>query len=98
MVGQGCDISILDKVDEIEIPEGLLNMNGIKIGYVGYLTGGRLDINLIEFIARERPQWNIVLVGPEDERFRRSRLHGIPNIKFLGTCNPRECTGLHQGV
>jgi len=97
MVGQGCDISILDKVDEIEIPEGLLNMNGIKIGYVGYLTGGRLDINLIEFIARERPQWNIVLVGPEDERFRRSRLHGIPNIKFLGPVTPESVPAYIKG-
>ena len=85
MVGQGCDTTMFEDNPSLRIPEDLEQIKGVKIGYVGYLTGGRLDIPLIEFIARSRPFWNIVLVGPEDDRFKNSPLHSISNVHFLGS-------------
>jgi hypothetical protein len=54
------------------------------IGYVGYLASIRLDIDLLDFLAQSRPDWSIVLVGPEDSVFTHCKLHGYTNIHFLG--------------
>ena len=57
----------------------------IKFGYVGSLTSLRLDIELLEFIAIQKKDWSIVLVGPEDADFKKSKLHSMPNVYFLGS-------------
>ena len=88
-VGQGCDFEIFEK-PAFNIPEDVKSIGGPKIGYVGFLTTMRLDIQLIAFLAKKRPQWKIVLVGPEDEGFERSELHKMPNVIFLGAKKPEE--------
>ena len=83
-VGQGCELEIFQK-ETYEIPEQLKNMTHPIIGYVGALLGNRLDINVLAEIARQRPNWNIVLVGPEDDAFKNSSLHQLQNIHFIGS-------------
>ncbi len=86
MVGQGCDVSLFNDVDnEIFAAADLESIKKPIIGYVGFLSSRRLDIQLINFIARQRPQWNIVLVGPEDDVFKSSSLHQLANVHFLGS-------------
>lgn len=83
-VGQGCDLDIFFKQ---EINRATLNLDHIKgpiIGYVGALQSIRLDIAILEHIALSKPEWTIVLVGPEDESFKKSKLHTYENIIFLG--------------
>lgn len=86
-VGQGCDVE-----DFVQPPASLpADVAGIAypvIGYCGSLTATRLDIDLIHFIAAQRKDWNIVLVGPEDEAFKRSLLHTLKNVFFLGSKKP----------
>jgi glycosyltransferase involved in cell wall biosynthesis len=85
MVGQGCDVSLFDfKLREIIPAEELTTIKGPIIGYVGYLASIRLDIDLLEFIAKSRADWSIVLVGPEDSTFANSNLHSYDNVHFLG--------------
>jgi teichuronic acid biosynthesis glycosyltransferase TuaH len=60
------------------------------IGYVGALLAARLDITLLEDIAAQMPAWNIVLVGPEDDAFRKSKLHQLPNVYFTGNRPPEQ--------
>jgi len=86
-IGQGCDLEIFTAVGITTVPE-VMALNGPKIGYVGALQSIRLDIELIAQLAERRPEWQIILVGPEDEIFRASRLHQIPNIHFLGSKPP----------
>lgn len=83
-VGQGCDLSLFNPNLMVDIPEDIKTIKAPIIGYVGALVGLRLDIKLLEFIAENRPQWSIVLVGPEDDNFKNSRLHSYPNVHFLG--------------
>lgn len=86
MVGQGCDTSNFNDVDgQIPKAEELQKIKGPIVGYVGALTDLRLDLNLLEFIAKEKPEWNLVLVGPEDESFKNSILHQFSNVYFLGS-------------
>jgi glycosyltransferase involved in cell wall biosynthesis len=86
MVGQGCDVSLFnDKERGIEIAADLINIPKPIIGYVGFLSSRRLDIGVLAFMAKQKPAWSIVLVGPEDDGFRQSELHAIKNIHFLGS-------------
>ena len=82
-IGQGCDI---DEFAHFKgnIPADLSEIKKPVIGYVGALQNIRLDIQLLKYIAQQRPEYSIVLVGPEDDEFKKSDLHGIDNIYFLG--------------
>jgi glycosyltransferase involved in cell wall biosynthesis len=87
-VGQGCDLSLFSE-DKYKVPIDMQPlMNNPVIGYVGALQTLRLDIDILLHIAEQRPQYNIVLVGPEDEGFQQSRLHQLPNVFFLGAKSP----------
>ena len=83
-VGQGCDVSLFDSRLVSSIPPDMKDIPKPVIGYIGALLSLRLDLKILEFIAESRPEWSLVLVGPEDESFRNSRLHQLKNVYFLG--------------
>lgn len=87
-VGQGCDIASFSKITDSFIPEDVRSLKGPIVGYVGLLSARRLDVNVIEKIASSRPDWSIVLVGPQEDSFKRSSLHNYRNIHFLGAKHP----------
>lgn len=89
-VGQGCDVSAFDMERVKEIPNDIASIQGPIIGYIGALFSLRLDISLIEHISRNHPEWSIVLIGPEDENFRKSALHTMKNVHFLGLKDANE--------
>ena len=83
-VGQGCDVSLFDKRLVSSIPDDIRDIPKPIIGYIGALLSMRLDLNVLEYLAEKRPGWSLVLVGPEDESFKNSRLHRLKNVYFLG--------------
>lgn len=83
-IGQGCEFEHFLLKEAPEKPAELAVLNGPVIGYVGALITSRLDISILEQIATAHPEWNLVLVGPEDDDFRRSALHRLPNVHFTG--------------
>lgn len=83
-VGQGCDPEAYSKSDKGPVPEDIDAIQKPIIGYIGALKTLRLDIGIIEHIALSRKDWNLVLIGPEDEQFRSSQLHNLSNVHFLG--------------
>ena len=83
-VGQGCDVSMFDKSLIEKLPDDIINIPKPIIGYIGVLYELRLDIEILLHIARSRPDWQIVLVGPEDEAFKNSVLLQQQNVWFLG--------------
>lgn len=94
-IGQGCDLSLYDP--SIPSAKDLENIPRPIVGYTGFLTSMRLDIELLAHIATSRPKWSIVLIGPEDDAFKASRLHQIPNVHFLGNRKPDELATYIQG-
>ncbi|HEX5418139.1 MAG TPA: glycosyltransferase [Chloroflexota bacterium] len=56
-----------------------------RLGYTGRI-GDRVDFDLLEQVARTKPEWSIVLVGPiwENAREQCRRLQALPNLHFLG--------------
>jgi len=98
MIGQGCDISIYsDPEGKLSVPPDVDAISHPRIGYVGYLTIIRLDIDILIYLAEKRPDWNIVLVGPEDEYFSKSRLHQMKNVFFLGRKELTQLPGYIKG-
>ncbi len=87
-VGQGCELDIFIKSEEYPKPLDMQLIKSPIIGYVGALQSIRLDINIIQYIASEKPEWSIVLVGPEDDEFKSSALHQLSNVHFLGSKDP----------
>ncbi|MEM8998912.1 MAG: glycosyltransferase [Bacteroidota bacterium] len=86
MVGQGCDTTLFDDQSRsIEIPEDIKGLPHPIVGYVGFLSSRRLSIQILRDIAKARPDWSIVLVGPEDDNFGASSLHEMDNVFFLGS-------------
>ncbi len=83
-IGQGFDVELFTPQKNVAIPVDLKNIPGPVIGYVGFITVSRLDEKLLLAIARAKPDWSIVLVGPEDEFFVKSELHQLKNVYFLG--------------
>ncbi|MEC5164349.1 teichuronic acid biosynthesis glycosyltransferase TuaH [Flavobacterium sp. PL11] len=98
MVGQGCDVSLFsDENNTIQIPIEFKDIASPIIGYVGSLVSIRLDIELLAYMAIQRKDWNIVLVGPEDQEFKNSSLHDLSNIHFLGSKDGSELPSYIKG-
>jgi len=84
-VGQGCDFKLFKQADDILVPADLSVIKGPILGYVGTILSIRLDEQILLHLAKARPDWSIVLVGPEDEDFKKSELHELSNVHFLGS-------------
>ncbi|MCL6274729.1 glycosyltransferase [Muricauda sp. 2012CJ35-5] len=98
MVGQGCDVALFnDAENQIEVPPEFKEIPGPILGYVGYLTSMRLDIALLEHMAKAKKDWSIVLVGPEDDDFKKSNLHQLDNVHFLGSKDAAELPAYVKG-
>jgi len=98
MIGQGCDVSLFNNQEnEVRVTEDLKDIPRPIIGYVGYLTGSRLSVDIIAHLAESNKNWSVVLVGPEDEHFKRSKLHQMGNVYFLGSREPSELPRYIQG-
>ncbi|MPQ47999.1 glycosyltransferase [Marinifilum sp. N1E240] len=98
MVGQGCDTTLFNDLErDIQVAQDLAAIPKPIIGYVGFLTSRRLDIEIISHLAKSRPNWSIVLVGPEDEKFAGSELHQLINVHFLGSRDSSELPNYIKG-
>lgn len=89
-VGQGCETDQFSADIKHTEPDDVKNIARPRVGYIGALYGLRLDYKLLENIAKKRPNWNLVLVGPEDGAFKASELHSMENVFFTGSKKPEE--------
>jgi len=83
-VGQGVNLEQFDIKKLHPTPDDIKMISRPIIGYTGYLTSIRLDLELIYETAKSRPNYSFVLVGPEDEIFAKHPLHKLNNVYFLG--------------
>lgn len=83
-IGQGVDVEAYDVTLNMQEPEELSRIPHPRVGYVGDINSLRLDADLIHEVAIARPDWSVVLIGPEDKVFAEHALHGLPNVHFVG--------------
>ncbi|KIA96526.1 glycosyl transferase family 1 [Pedobacter kyungheensis] len=96
-VGQGCDLQLFSNGEALAVPDDLAAIKKPVLGYVGALLSIRLDEKILLHLAKERSDWNIVLVGPQDEDFSRSELHKLSNVFFLGPKKPEDLAAYIKG-
>ncbi len=65
------------------VPKDLAAIPKPWLGYAGRLAP-RTDVDLICRLARQRPDWSIVLVGPMMDRVWHRPLFDLPNVYFVG--------------
>ncbi len=97
-VGQGCDLELFDSNKIDKIPADLEAIPHPRVGYAGALTGLRLDGALIETVAAQRPDWQVVLIGSTDDSFPVERLKALPNVHFLGSKTPQQIPAYLEGM
>lgn len=89
-VGQGCELDLFTAYHSRVKPLDIRYLGTPLLGYVGALQSIRLDIALLRHIATQKPEWTLVLVGPEDEAFKNSDLHHLDNVFFTGPKPPEQ--------
>lgn len=87
-VGQGCELEAFSNVNTLQKPADMLCIPSPIIGYVGALQSIRLNLQVLAHLAATKPDWSLVLVGPEDATFEASSLHEFKNVYFIGTKDP----------
>lgn len=88
-IGQGCHLENF-LVNDLPVPQDLVNIPRPIIGYCGAITSMRLDIEVIKHIATSLPGCSIVLVGPADSFFEKLKSESHPNLYLLGGKTPEE--------
>lgn len=69
------------------VPDDLDNIPKPRIGFVGAISGYKVDIDLIAYVAKMRPKWSLVLigkVGEGDPWTKTSAIKDLPNVINLG--------------
>ncbi|HEX5365072.1 MAG TPA: glycosyltransferase [Acidimicrobiales bacterium] len=70
-------------------PAELASLAGPVVGYVGNLSS-RIDVDLLDTVARTRPDWNLVLVGSTHAGSDVLVLDEHPNVHLVGPRVARE--------
>ncbi|MDD4922536.1 MAG: glycosyltransferase [Bacteroidales bacterium] len=81
----GVNLELYDAAKEYTIPGDIAHISRPIAGYVGSIDSTRLDEDLMYRMAQERPNDSFVFIGPEDEFFKKSRLHQMKNVFFTGS-------------
>ncbi len=68
---------------ETKVPDDIAGIARPIVGVMGILDK-RVDIALLAAIARTRPDWSLVFVGPVQANLDIGPLSGIANVHFLG--------------
>jgi len=54
--------------NQVSVPRKIKKLKKPVVGYVGWLNGLRLDLDLILYCVQKRPDWQFVFMGPESDK------------------------------
>ena len=72
----------------LAVPDDLASIPRPRLGFVGAISAYKLDLILLEELARSHPEWSIVLIGPVgegDPETDISALRSLSNVHLLGS-------------
>ena len=73
----------LSKINDGDIPEEMKRIIGPKIGFIGSVAKW-IDYDLLHYIAINRPDWSIIMIGPILNRVKIDKIRQQKNIYLLG--------------
>ncbi|MCK4817715.1 glycosyltransferase [bacterium] len=85
----GVDYNLFSKATdkELPIPNDIQKIREPIIGYIGFISG-KIDFDLVYFIAKSRPDWSLVFIGPKQLNQRDTKLFedlsDLDNFHYLG--------------
>ena len=91
-IGQGCDLSYF-RTSNCTVPDELKSIPAPIIGYTGYVSAWRIDLELLQYLAENLPQCSFVLIGPIDVMFNMDALKKYANLYFLKSKPVHELPG-----
>lgn len=85
IIPNGVDIKHFSKAceEKTTIPDELQAIPKPRIGYIGGIADW-IDLDLILYIAKSKPEWSLVLLGPIITQDNLNLLKATKNIYFLG--------------
>jgi glycosyltransferase involved in cell wall biosynthesis len=84
-VPEGADVTLFftASAPETAVPAGMAALPGKVVGYIG-VVDFRLDAELLTYIARQRPDWSLAIVGPvKSDTNDMTALRALPNVHFF---------------
>jgi glycosyltransferase involved in cell wall biosynthesis len=82
------DVEHFAAADSLPEPAALGSMPRPRLLFAGAVAAKKLDVSLLAELARRRPEWSLVLVGPVgegDPRGDLGALRDLPNVLFAGS-------------
>lgn len=79
------------------IPQELSVLSRPIIGYFGQVDPWKIDLELLAHLARSRPSWSVVLVGPPYEAANNPCVKGLTNLHVLGAKPYEDIPGYLKG-
>lgn len=76
-------------------PQDQAAISGPRLGFFGVIDE-RMDLELVDSVARERPEWQLILLGPVC-KIDPAELPRRPNIHYLGSKSYAELPGYIAG-
>lgn len=90
---------------ETRIPDDLIGIPEPRLGFVGAISGYKVDFRLLKSLAQAHPEWSVVLigeVGEGDPWTDVTELNGVPNVHFMGprpySLLPAYLRGIQVGI
>lgn len=84
-IGQGVDLSAYNPNQKYELPAEFEKIAQPRIGYIGDINSLRLDPDLLNELAKSKPDYSFILIGGVDKVFKEHDLHKLKNVYFLGS-------------
>ncbi|MEM9403017.1 MAG: glycosyltransferase [Pseudomonadota bacterium] len=101
LVPNGVDTdAYLESIGDARVPSDIAELGRPVIGYSG-LIASRLDLVLLDRLAKERPSYSLVLVGAVRDRGCETELDTLrsnPNVRFLGLKESREVPAYMKAI
>lgn len=88
LIPNGVDFELFNRAlnPELVVPDDISHIHKPIIGFVGCIADFIVDINLLFYLAKNRPQWSLLLVGPDnlENSVKKEKLHKLINVTFVG--------------
>lgn len=101
LVPSGVDTEPFFSSQTMAEPADLKSIPHPRIGFVGNLTGYKVDFTLLEMLAQAHSEWHLVLIGSigiGDPSTRIGRLKDYRNVHWLGEKHHREVPPYLMGL
>jgi glycosyltransferase involved in cell wall biosynthesis len=82
------------RTDALPVPADLAALPGPRIGFVGAISGYKVDFPLLRRMAETHPEWSIVLIGKVGEGDPWTDVSSLQDLKNLHFVGPRSYADL----